>query len=55
MAIWKDCEANKSVWNYILYIDAKGIQKNTGRTTPIFPCIRPTAAIKKDCMTTSGV
>ena len=54
MAIWKDYEANKNVWNYMLNIDAKGIQK-TGRTTPIFPCIRPTAAIKKDCMTTSGV
>ena len=39
--------------NYMLNIDAKGILKNTGRITPIFPGIRPTTMIKKNCMTTS--
>ena len=34
-------------------IDAKGILKNTGRTTPIFPGMRPTTIIKNDYMTTS--
>ncbi len=34
-------------------IDAKGILKNTGRTTPIFSGIRPTTMIKDECMTTS--
>ena len=37
----------------MLNIDAKGILKNTGRITPIFPGIRPTTMIKKNCMTTS--
>lgn len=37
----------------MLNIDAKGILKNTNRTTPIFPGIRPTTMIKDDCMTTS--
>lgn len=32
----------------MLNIDAKGILKNTGRTTPIFPGIRPTTIIKDD-------
>lgn len=31
----------------MLNIDAKGILKNTGRITPIFPGIRPTTMIKK--------
>ncbi len=39
--------------NYMLNIDAKGILKNTGRSTPIFPGIRPTTMVKADCMTTS--
>lgn len=30
----------------MLNIDAKGILRNTGRTTPIFPGIRPTTIIK---------
>ena len=34
-------------------IDAKGILKNTGRTTPIFPGMRATTTIREDCMTTS--
>lgn len=33
----------------MLNIDAKGILKNTGRITPIFPGIRPTTMIKKNC------
>lgn len=37
----------------MLNIDAKGILKNTGRITPIFPDIRPTTMIKENCMTTS--
>ena len=37
----------------MLNIDAKGILKNTGRITPIFPGIRPTTMIKENCMTTS--
>ncbi len=32
----------------MLNIDAKGILKNTGRTTPIFPGLRPTTIIKED-------
>lgn len=32
----------------MLNIDAKGILTNTGRTTPIFPGIRPTTIIKDD-------
>ena len=34
-------------------IDAKGILKNTDRTLPIFPGIRPTTKIKEDCMASS--
>ena len=34
-------------------IDAKGILKNTDRTIPIFPGIRPTTKIKEDCMASS--
>lgn len=34
-------------------IDAKGILKNIGRTTPIFSGIRPTTTIKENCMVTS--
>lgn len=37
----------------MLNIDAKGILKNTGRTTPIFPGIRPTTTIREDCMTSA--
>lgn len=32
----------------MLNIDAKGILTNTGRTTPIFPGIRPTTIIKEN-------
>ncbi len=35
----------------MLNIDAKGILKNTGRTTPIFSGIRPTTIIKEDYWT----